>query len=123
MHSGKVVLDVGQCDPDHASIRKVMQDCGYEVTRVHTGDDAKKLLRQGGVALVLVNRILDRDGSDGMELIRELIAIGGAPVMLVSNYPEYQQRAVAMGAKPGFGKATLREASTTELLKNALAGA
>jgi CheY-like chemotaxis protein len=122
MDSGKVVLDVGQCDPDHASIRRVVQDCGYQVTRVHTGDDAKKLLGQGGVALVLVNRILDRDGSDGMALIRELIAIGGAPIMLVSNYPEYQQQAVAMGALPGFGKASLREATTSELLKNALAG-
>lgn len=120
MNTENVVLDVGQCDPDHASIRRVVEDCGCSVKRIHTGEEAKQALQQGGVALVLVNRILDRDGSDGMALIRELLAIGGAPVMLVSNYPEYQQQAVAMGAQPGFGKASLREASTADLLKKVL---
>lgn len=120
MNTENIVLDVGQCDPDHASIRRVIEDCGYSLKRIHTGEEAKQALQQGGVALVLVNRILDRDGSDGMALIRELIAIGGAPIMLVSNYPEYQQKAVEMGAQPGFGKASLREAGTLELLKKVL---
>ena len=36
----------------------------------------------------------------------------GVPVMLVSNYPQYQQQAVDAGAVPGFGKAELRSPTT-----------
>jgi hypothetical protein len=61
--------------------------------------------------------VIFNDGSDGMELIRiakreELTT----PVMLVSNYPEAQSAAVAAGAVPGFGKASLHTAQTREHL-------
>jgi hypothetical protein len=67
--------------------------------------------------LILVNRVLDADGSDGMALIQEFVRSGTVPVMLVSNYPEYQAKAVALGARPGFGKAALRDPATVELLR------
>ena len=38
------------------------------------------------------------------------------PIMLVSNYPEAQSEAVAAGAVPGFGKATLRSSQAREHL-------
>jgi hypothetical protein len=41
--------------------------------------------------------------------------------MLVSNYPDYQARAVALGAAPGFGKQSLGAAPTRELLAKYLA--
>ncbi len=120
MHSKKIVIDVGQCDPDHASIKRVVEQCGVTVERAHSGEEAKKLLASGNVGLVLVNRVLDADGSDGMAIIKELAALGKAPVMLVSNYPEYQEKAVAMGALSGFGKSSLREPGTLAMLKQVL---
>jgi hypothetical protein len=71
---------------------------------------------------VLVNRILDADGSDGVALISELIAQAPQPlsVMLVSNYPQFQQEAVRRGAVPGFGKAGLFSSETKELLERVL---
>ena len=120
MDSKKIVLDVGQCNPDHAAISRVLEQCGVAVLRAHTGEDAKRLISAGGVVLVLVNRTLDADGSDGMALVQELLKIGKVPVMLVSNYPEYQARAVEMGALQGFGKASLGEPATLALLRRAL---
>ena len=42
--------------------------------------------------------------------------------MLVSNYPEWQQAAIAAGALPGFGKAELNRAETREKLAAVLGG-
>jgi len=59
---------------------------------------------------VLVNRKLDVDGSDGMDVIRSAFAcdnLSGMPFMLVFNYDDAQNQAVAAGARPGFGKAEL----------------
>jgi CheY-like chemotaxis protein len=59
---------------------------------------------------VLVNRVLDADGSSGLELIRALKAeeqLRDVPVLLVSNYEDAQAQAVQAGAVPGFGKAEL----------------
>lgn len=104
----KRVLDVGQCGPDHAAIRAFLTrhfDC--EIVQAHGPDDALANLRGGRFDLVLVNRKLDRDYSDGIEIIRAMKAdpaIAGMPVMLVTNYPEHQAAAVEAGALQGFGK-------------------
>ena len=70
--------------------------------------DALAQLKSGQFDLVLVNRKLDTDYSDGIEVIR---ADQGrpsrppdVPVMLVTNYPEHQDAAIAAGAVRGFGK-------------------
>lgn len=120
MSPQKIVVDVGQCDFDHASIKRVVEQCGASVIRAHSAEEARRFLDQGDVALVLVNRVLDSDGSDGMALIGELVSAGRAPVMLVSNYPEYQDKAVALGARSGFGKSSLGSAETLELIRKTL---
>ncbi len=121
----KRVLDVGQCSPDHWSIRHLVEgELGAEVVAAHYADEAIELLRRDMFDLVLVNRKFDADGSDGLELIHQIKAdaeLAKVPVMLVSNYPEYQAAAVAAGALPGFGKAELRAAATRERLAAALA--
>jgi CheY-like chemotaxis protein len=69
--------------------------------------------------LVLVNRKLDRDGSDGVELIEKMKTREGTeriPVMLVSNYVEAQAVALKRGAEPGFGKNDLNDTETLESL-------
>ena len=50
--------------------------------------------------LVLVNRKLDIDYSDGTEVIRTLKGdskTADVPLMLVTNYPEHQEAAIAAG--------------------------
>ena len=107
----KRVLDVGQCDLDHGTLRAWLErEFGAEVLRAHQLSDALDALRAGGIDLVLVNRKLDIDYSDGLAVIvalREAPSGAEVPVMLVSNYPEYQAHAVASGAALGFGKAEL----------------
>lgn len=116
----KRVLDVGQCAPDHAAIRRLVQGTfGAEVVQADRLDDALAALRRESFDLVLINRKLDVDYSDGIEILRAIktdSALASTPVMLVTNYPEHQQAAVAAGAEPGFGKAELGLAATREKL-------
>jgi CheY-like chemotaxis protein len=104
----KRVLDVGQCGPDHATIRQYLGrnfDC--DVVQVDDADGALAELRGGEFQLVLVNRKLDIDYSDGINVIRALKAdpqTAAVPVMLVTNYPEHQEAAIGAGAVRGFGK-------------------
>jgi len=41
-------------------------------------------------------------------------------VMLVSNFPEWQEKAIHQGAVPGFGKAQLNSAETVERIRSIL---
>jgi|688.fasta_scaffold1571168_1 hypothetical protein len=120
MSAQPIVVDLGQCEPDHAAIKRLVESLGASVVRAHSADQAKGFIAKGGVKLVLVNRVLDSDGSDGVGLIPDLLASGKASaikVMLVSNYQDAQAKAVGLGAEPGFGKADLRSASTLEMLR------
>lgn len=123
----KRVLDVGNCVPDHASIRQFLQrHFQAEVLQAHDGAGALATLRAGPVDLVLVNRKLDHDSSDGMDVVRLLKAdpqVGQVPVMLITNYAEYQDQAVAEGAVRGFGKLDLRKPETAEILRPLLGDA
>jgi len=116
----KRVLDVGQCGPDHAAIRALLTvhfEC--EVVQAHGLDDALMHLKSAEFHLVLVNRKLDRDYSDGIEIIHALKATPetvDVPVMLVTNYPEHQEAAVAAGAHHGFGKLEFDHPATHEKL-------
>lgn len=118
------VLSVGQCGFDHGMIaRQLLRGFGAEVVGAKTFPDAVAALRGGRFDLVLVNRVSDRDGSEGVDLIRTLKsdpALAAVPVMLVSNYPDAQQEAEALGALPGFGKAEIASAKATERLREIL---
>ena len=109
--TGKRVLSVGQCGADHGGLtRALRQAFGAEVVAAHSAAEALAQLQHGDYALVLVNRVLDADGTPGVDLVRavkEDEALRRVPVMLVSNYPDAQDEAVAAGAEPGFGKAAL----------------
>ena len=112
----KRVLDVGQCAPDHASIRRLVEG-NFEaaVVQAHGLDDMLAHLEQEKFDLVLVNRKLDADDSDGLEIIKRIKnrpEMTETPVMMVTNYAQHQQTAVAAGAEPGFGKQQLRDPAT-----------
>jgi CheY-like chemotaxis protein len=116
----KRVLDVGNCSADHARISVwLKRTFRAEVVRAHGPADALAALRDRPFDLVLVNRLLDRDGSEGLEIIQTIKAtpeLAAVPVMLITNYPEHQERAVAAGAELGFGKAELGTAEAQQKL-------
>jgi CheY-like chemotaxis protein len=124
--SVKRVLSVGQCGADHSSIASAIK--GHFTAEVVSADSVREALdqlRQENFDLVLVNRVLDADGSSGLRLVEEIKAdeaLRPVPVMLVSNHEDAQEQAVRAGAVRGFGKAALRHPQTVERLRPYLAG-
>jgi two-component system chemotaxis response regulator CheY len=120
----KRVLDVGNCVPDHTAIRSMLErSFDAEVAQTHGPDDTLKALRERPFDLVLVNRKLDQDYSDGLEIIRAIKQdpeLAKLPCMLITNYPDQQQTAVAAGAVYGFGKKELYSEATQERLSKVL---
>lgn len=118
------ILNVGQCGPDHATISSYLTanfDCKVDLT--DGPEDTLAAMKDHKYDLVLVNRKLDRDYSDGIEVIRQIKAdakLTDVPVMLVTNYPEHQDAAIAVGAVRGFGKLEFGKAETLERLKGVL---
>ena len=115
----KRVLNVGQCRPDQAAIAGLLRQFKAEVVAVDDAAQTLAALERDRFDLVLVNRKLDVDYSDGIEIIRQLKAdarFASVPVMLISNYSEHQAAAQAAGAEPGFGKAELNKPATREKL-------
>jgi len=114
------VLSVGQCGPDHAAISRLLRNqFKAEVVTADSAAEAFDLLRQGPFALVLVNRKLDLDYTDGLAIIEQMKAdpaLSATPAMLVTNYPEHQATAIAAGAEPGFGKQELARPETAAKL-------
>ena len=112
----KRVLDVGNCVPDHTSIRALIEDnFDAKVVQTHGPDDTLAALRSGGIDLVLVNRKLDRDDSDGLDIIRQIKAdaeLAATPCMLITNHADQQALAVQAGAELGFGKLELGKPET-----------
>ena len=121
----KRVLDVGNCDPDHTAIRRMLESSfGAQVVRAHQESDALQLLRSQPFDLVLVNRKLDIDYSEGLPIIERIKAdpkLAATPCMLITNYAEHQQAAVAAGALSGFGKQEIGAAATRQKLAMVLA--
>lgn len=121
----KRVLDVGNCSLDHGAIRTMLQRTfAAEVVQADGLEDTLQRLREEPFDLVLVNRKLDADYSDGIDVIRAIKgdpALAAVPCMLVTNYAEHQQTAVAAGAEYGFGKKELYAAATRERLSRHLA--
>ena len=124
MPMSKCILVVGNCRPDHAAIRSLLErHFDATVIQAHTREDCLDSLRDGGFALILVNRELDRDSCDGLTLIRAIKEnpdLANTAVMLISNFPEYQAQAVEAGALQGFGKGDLHSEQTLERLRGVL---
>jgi len=118
----KKVVAAGNCMADHGSLSSLLtSQFQAELVGVDSAAELQAALEKGDVDLVLVNRVFDRNGADGVAVIAEICAQEATPpVMLISNFAEAQQRAEAAGALPGFGKAALRDAATLEKLRGVL---
>jgi len=119
------VLSVGQCDPDSAALARFLgQHFSVAIERAALPDEALDKLRSGPYDLVLINRKLDADYTDGAEILKAIKndeALAKTPVMVVSNYEEAQLQAVALGAEYGFGKLEFAKPEVVERLKPFLA--
>jgi CheY-like chemotaxis protein len=120
----KTVLDVGNCNPDHHSLKTMLtRNYDVNVMRSDALPDTLAILEKTDVDLILINRKLDIDYTDGMDVLKALKQsekLRGIPVMLVTNYPEHQEAAVAAGGEYGFGKLQLADAGTHERLSRFL---
>jgi CheY-like chemotaxis protein len=120
----KRVLSVGQCVPDHTTLAAFLR--GHFDVQIATADratEALESLRREPFDLVLINRKLDADYSDGLEIVQSIKRdpqLAAVPVMLVTNYAEHQDAAVAAGAERGFGKLEYRDPQTVEKLRRFL---
>jgi CheY-like chemotaxis protein len=114
------VLSVGQCSMDHGTISRYLQrEFGAKVTAASDREEFAKQSQAEPYDLVLVNRVLDGDGTTGLELIRQWMSNPGlaeTPIMLVSNYADAQKSAESLGALSGFGKASLAAGATRSKL-------
>jgi len=98
----------------------MFESLGVEVLQAHTQDQALEMIANEGFDLVVVNRKLDNDYSDGTDLITKIKSspeIQQTRVMLVSNLEDAQQEAVQLGAEPGFGKLQLSRSDLRARLK------
>lgn len=120
----RTVLDVGNCGPDHTSIKRMLQsNFDVNVLQAHNLTDTLAILGTQPIDLVLINRKLDEDYSDGIEILKVIKAdtkIGSVPVMLITNYEEHQAQAISLGALPGFGKLSLNSVQTHQRIAEAL---
>jgi CheY-like chemotaxis protein len=118
------ILDVGNCVPDHGTLtRYLTRHFICTVDEAPDGASAMEKLKGQKYDLVLVNRKLDVDYSDGLEVIKAIKADPATrevPVMMITNYPDHQDAAVAAGALRGFGKLEYDEPETLERLKEVL---
>ena len=75
-------------------------------------------LQSGQFDLVIVNRIFDETGEAGIAFIERMMQdiASPPPVMLLSNFPEAQAEAIALGAVAGFGKAAMTAPETIDRL-------
>ena len=97
---------------------------GASVVQSHGVEDTLEILRNQSVDLVTVNRKLDRDYSDGLDVavaIKSDPELGSVPVMLVTNYDEHQETAIAAGCVRGFGKLAFKDPETRQLMEPFLA--
>jgi CheY-like chemotaxis protein len=106
------VLSVGHCTLDHDMLSSMVSgNFDADVDRAHNVDEALQAMQRQRYDVVLVNRLIDEDGREGIELIRrarQSPELASVPVMMVSNYPAAHQQAVAAGGVRGFGKGDLQ---------------
>ena len=116
----KTLLDCGNCGPDFNAIRTMAErEFGALVLQSHGLEDTLATLRARAVDLVTINRKLDQDYSDGLEVAKAIKAdpkLSDVPVMLVTNFDEHQQAAMEVGCVRGFGKLAIGSASARDAL-------
>ncbi|QEG21540.1 PleD family two-component system response regulator [Mariniblastus fucicola] len=118
------VLDIGNCNADHFFITTMLKsNFDANVLRAHGADDALTTLEENEVDLIMINRLLDVDHSEGMDVFRKIKSnpkFESIPAMLITNFDDHQKAAMEEGAVQGFGKSALTSDSVVAVVKDAL---
>jgi DNA-binding response OmpR family regulator len=117
------VLSIGQCAPDSVLLERFFSELGAECVSVADEVQARKKLEERPWKLIIANRVFDSDGSSGIHVLAMFakMTLAQDPVyMLVSNYQDAQDEALACGLTKGFGKAELRTQELRERVKSIL---
>jgi hypothetical protein len=116
---------VGHCGFDAPQLERLVQAALPEAT-VHVINRQNELDEVAGEGcLLLINRVLDGrfDADDSLAMIRTYAEQDHGPrTMLISNYADSQDEAVAAGAVRGFGKNALGDPKTAEQIRHAARG-
>jgi DNA-binding NarL/FixJ family response regulator len=118
-----VILVAGNCSPDNAALRRTLNQAfgSVEWMEVDSRRELVSALSDRSPDLVLVNRVFDATGEDGIAIIRELAGSESKTrFMLISNFGWAQDEAMQAGAVAGFGKSQLFEGATIERIRSAL---
>jgi len=101
----KKVILVGNCELDGPQMKSVIENnYDAEVRDVKTMDEAEMIIDNEDLDLILVNRVGDKDGRNGLELVDKVINNDRVPIILITNYQDKMEEAVLHGAMDGFGK-------------------
>jgi two-component system chemotaxis response regulator CheY len=122
----KQILCVGNCVPDTRAIATLIEsNFDAQVVSVDDLPQTIQKLENASFDLVLVNRVIDQDGSQGIDVVRKIKAspaLQNTAVMMITNFLEHQQIAQQAGALPGFGKRELAAPETISKLADVLQG-
>jgi CheY-like chemotaxis protein len=116
----KKVLSAGQCNFDATQIRGLLEPLGAKVEECSSASECKERVKESRYDLILLNRIFDKTGESGTDLIETLKTLSQSTIMLVSNYPEFQNQAQELGAVEGFGKQDIGSPEVQERLRKLL---
>ena len=120
----KRVLSVGQCGFDNQALARFLtKHFDVELQTSDLPTDTITALQSNAFDLILINRKLDRDYSDGIDILKQLKSdpqYQDIPVMLVSNFEDAQAAAMDSGALLGFGKSQYGDAAVLERLRSVL---
>ena len=115
----KNALIVGHCDLDNPQITSLIEkNFAAKVTRVKLLKKTIEHLEKQDYDLVIINRIGAFDQETAIELIMKIKQDErfNVPLMMVTNYKDQMDKAVEIGAVPGYGKDKLHDKETIELL-------
>jgi two-component system response regulator HydG len=99
------VLVVDDEQPVRYTLRAILEDAGFDVEEAPDGAEALDRVRRGGIDLVLSDLRMPR--MDGMQLLAELAALGGAPraiVITAHGSERHAVEAMKKGALDYFAK-------------------
>ena len=99
----KKVLLAGPCYADTISLKKALESMFevsvFDVTRV---EDARNILRQRKIDLILVSRIFTGDKKEGLGFIKYIKKEYNLPVIMLTRFPDVQKQALESGAQAAF---------------------
>jgi len=123
----KKVLVVGNCDYDGPRIVAMINENfkNLNVMESKTIDKAINLIKKNKFELVMVNRIGNEDGRNGLELIDWIRnnkdkKLKSTPIMLITNYLDKMNEAMKHGAIKGFGKEDINSSRKLSPIKKHL---